>query len=305
MTLVQELGQPSLTITIDRATIARYGLNVADINGLIEAAIGGDVATQVVQREKQFDLVVRLRAAVPRQPRGDRQHPGGHARRAADPAQGVRRHPGDQRRLVHLPRGQFALHRRAVLGRGARPGRRGGGRASSRSASKVSAARRATASTGAASTRSTRPRARSCNVILPLTLFLIFLLLFVLYGNFKFPFITVLGVLLSAPVGGILALWLTGTPFSVSSGIGFLALFGVSVQTAVVYISYVNELRRNGVPTRRGHPRSRDPAPAADHDDGAGRGAGPAAGGAGHRRRHRLAAAVRAGHRQRPVHAGC
>jgi cobalt-zinc-cadmium resistance protein CzcA len=84
------------------------------------------------------------------------------------------------------------------------------------------------------------------NVILPLTLCLIFLLLFALYSNFKFPFITVLGVLLSAPVGGIVALWITGTPFSVSSGIGFLALCGVSVQTAVVYISYVNELRHNG-----------------------------------------------------------
>jgi cobalt-zinc-cadmium resistance protein CzcA len=86
------------------------------------------------------------------------------------------------------------------------------------------------------------------NVIMPLTLFLIFLLLFVLYNNFKFPFITVLGVMLSAPIGGILVLLLTGTPFSVSSGIGFLALFGVSVQTAVVYISYVNELRGDGMP---------------------------------------------------------
>jgi cobalt-zinc-cadmium resistance protein CzcA len=86
------------------------------------------------------------------------------------------------------------------------------------------------------------------SVILPLTLCLIFLLLFALYSNFKFPFITVLGVVLSAPVGGIVALWITGTPFSVSSGIGFLALFGVSVQTAVVYISYVNELRGTGTP---------------------------------------------------------
>jgi heavy metal efflux system protein len=85
-------------------------------------------------------------------------------------------------------------------------------------------------------------------IILPVTLFLIFLLLFALYSNFKFPLITVLGVVLSAPVGGIVALWITGTPFSVSSGIGFLALFGVSVQTAVVYISYVNELRRDGTP---------------------------------------------------------
>ena len=89
---------------------------------------------------------------------------------------------------------------------------------------------------------------RQMALILPLTIFLIFLLLFLLYSNLKFPFITVAGVLLSAPVGGLLALWVTGTPFSVSSGVGFLALFGVSVLTAVVYISYVNELRNEGMP---------------------------------------------------------
>ncbi|HSQ98975.1 MAG TPA: CusA/CzcA family heavy metal efflux RND transporter, partial [Sphingomicrobium sp.] len=60
VTLVQELGQPSLAITIDRAKIARYGINVDDINGLIQTAVGGDVATQVVQQEKEFDLLVRL-----------------------------------------------------------------------------------------------------------------------------------------------------------------------------------------------------------------------------------------------------
>src|SRR3569833_3931578 len=60
VTLVQELGQPSLDIKIDRDKIARYGLNVADINSIIQTAIGGDVATQVVQQEKQFALVVRL-----------------------------------------------------------------------------------------------------------------------------------------------------------------------------------------------------------------------------------------------------
>ena len=106
--------------------------------------------------------------------------------------------------------------------------------------------------------RNTPRRGASCNVILPLTLFLIFLLLFALYSNLKFPLITVLGVLLSAPVGGIVALVVTGTPFSVSSGIGFLALFGVSVQTAVVYISYVNELRLRRHGHRRSGARGRD-----------------------------------------------
>jgi heavy metal efflux system protein len=60
VTLVRELGQPSLNIQIDRSRIARYGINVDDINGLVQTAIGGDVATQVVQQEKEFDLVVRL-----------------------------------------------------------------------------------------------------------------------------------------------------------------------------------------------------------------------------------------------------
>jgi cobalt-zinc-cadmium resistance protein CzcA len=84
-------------------------------------------------------------------------------------------------------------------------------------------------------------------VILPLTVLVIFALLFVLYGNFKFPLIVVIGVLLSAPFGAVLAMWLTGTAFSVSSGIGFIVLFGVSVLTGVIYISCVNELRLGGM----------------------------------------------------------
>ena len=93
----------------------------------------------------------------------------------------------------------------------------------------------------------TKSQAKAGAMIVPVTLFVIFLLLFVLYGNVKFPLITVLGVLLSAPAGAILAQWFTNTPFSVSSGIGYIVLFGVSVLTAVVYISYVNELRRSGM----------------------------------------------------------
>src|SRR4029078_8644345 len=84
-------------------------------------------------------------------------------------------------------------------------------------------------------------------LIRPVTLTLIFVILFALYRNFAFPFITVAGVVLSAPIGGLIALALTKTPLSVSSGIGFLALFGFSVQTAVLYISYANELRLGGL----------------------------------------------------------
>ncbi len=245
VTLVQELGQPSLTIKIDRAKIARYGLNVADINSLIQTAIGGDVATQVVQEEKEFDLVVRLD-----QEYRDNPEEIGNIRVAtpagaqiplrefadigvANGASFIYRQ--DNSRYIGV---QFSVEGRDLAG--------AVGDAMQQVNKKVSLPQGYRLDWGGEYTEYTASR-QQLSMILPLTLFLIFMLLFALYSNFKFPFITVLGVVLSAPVGGLIALWITGTPFSVSSGIGFLALFGVSVQTAVVYISYVNELRRDGV----------------------------------------------------------
>jgi cobalt-zinc-cadmium resistance protein CzcA len=245
ITLVRELGQPSLTVNIDRAKIARYGLNVTDINGLIEAAVGGAAATQVVQGEKQFDLVVRLE----QQFRDNPEAIGNLLVAAPDGSQiplkelaDIRVQNGasfiyreDNSRYIGV---QFSVEGRDLAGA-------------------VDDARRQVHAQvplpegyrldwGGEYKNYTAAR-RQLNLVLPLTLFVIFLLLFALYRNFKFPLITVLGVVLSAPVGGVVALWLTHTPFSVSSAIGFLALFGVSVQTAVVYISYVNELRGEGM----------------------------------------------------------
>ena len=244
VTLVKELGQPSLNIKINRAMIARYGVNVADINGLITTAIGGDVATQVVQEEKQFDLVVRLEHQYRDSPEkiGNILVPTPAGQqiplkefadiRVANGASFIYRQ--DNSRYIGV---QFSVQGRDLAG--------AVGDAIQQVNRKVTLPQSYRLDWGGEYTEYTASR-QQMNVILPLTLCLIFLLLFTLYSNLKFPFITVLGVVLSAPVGGILALWLTGTPFSVSSGIGFLALFGVSVQTAVVYISYVNELRRNG-----------------------------------------------------------
>ncbi|MGH9343897.1 MAG: efflux RND transporter permease subunit, partial [Terriglobia bacterium] len=84
-------------------------------------------------------------------------------------------------------------------------------------------------------------------VIGPLTIFLIFLILFVLYGNFKFPLITAVAVVMTEPVGALIALKLTHTPFSVSSMLGLLALMGVAVETFVILFSYVNKLRLDGM----------------------------------------------------------
>src|SRR5262249_49033007 len=83
-------------------------------------------------------------------------------------------------------------------------------------------------------------------VIIPLTIVLILLILFALYGNLKFPLIIMFSVLITVPVGGLLALKLTGTNFSVSSGFGFVALMGVAVQTSVILYSFINKLRLEG-----------------------------------------------------------
>lgn len=245
VTVVQELGQPSLTVSVDRARIARYGLNVADVNGLIEAAVGGAAATQVVQGERLYDLVVRLEPQFRETPEqiGNiliATPAGGQIplREVADiqianGASFIYRQ--DNSRYIGV---QYSVEDRDL-------------------ASAVEEARSAVASKvqlpagyrvvwGGEFEEYTGSR-RQLQFVLPITVALILILLFGLYQNFKFPIITVLGVLVSAPLGGLLALLITGTSFSVSSGIGFLALLGVSVQTAVVYISCANELRLGGM----------------------------------------------------------
>jgi heavy metal efflux system protein len=243
--VVEELGQPSLTLTIDRDRIARYGINVTDVNGLIEAAVGGVAATSVVQGEKSFDLVVRLEPRFRETP----EQIGGILVAAPDGQQ----IPLRELATVRVSSGASFIYREdnsryigvqyAVEGRDL--------------ASTVQDAQRQVRAAvplppgyrlvwGGEYEEYTASRTQLA-VVLPLTIALIFMLLFALYRNFSFPLITVIGVVLSAPIGGLVALALTGTPFSVSSGIGFLALFGVSVQTAVVYISHANELRQGGM----------------------------------------------------------
>ena len=244
LTLVQELGQPSLTVTVDRTRIAQYGLNVADVNALIEAAVGGTAATQVVQGERLFDLVVRLEPQFRQTPEqiGNiliSTPSGGQVPlkevanlQISNGASFIYRQ--DNSRYIGV---QYSVEGRDLSGAVTD--------ARKRVAAQVKMPPGYHAVWGGEYEEYTASR-KQLAVVLPLTLAFIFVLLFGLYGNFSFPMITVIGVLVSAPIGGVLALALTGTPFSVSSGIGFLALFGVSVQTAVVYISYANELRLGG-----------------------------------------------------------
>ena len=249
VTLVQELGQPGLDIRVDRDKIARYGLNVADINNVIQTAIGGSVATEVVQQEKQFDLIVRLDQQYRDNPEEIGNilvaTPGGQEiplKAFADIKE------GDGASFIYRENNsryigvQFSVQGRDLAS--------AVGDAIKQVKANVPLPAGYRTDWGGEYSEYTASRAQLL-FTLPLTVALIFLLLFMLYSNFKFPLITVAGVVLSAPVGGLIALFITHTPFSVSSGIGFLALFGVSVQTAVVYISYVNELRGDGLPLAR------------------------------------------------------
>ena len=242
--LVRELGQPSLTIVPDRTRIARYGLNVSDVNTLIETALGGTAASQVIQGERQFDLVVRMQEPF---------------RRNMEAIKNLLIETPDGQ---HLPLSQFAdirvengasfIYRESnsryigiqfsVDGRDL--------------ASAVGEARQKVDQTvklpvgysfdwGGEYKDYLASRAQM-KVILPLTVLLILMILFALYGNLKFPLIIFFSVLVTEPVGGLLALRLTGTNFSVSSMLGFVALMGVAVQTSVILYSFINKLRLEG-----------------------------------------------------------
>lgn len=244
LTVVRELGQPSLLVDVNREEIARYGINVADVEAVVQAAVGGQAATQVIQGEKLFDLVVReepqfrssahqiggLLVGTP----GGQQIP---LSALADIRQGTgasfiyrennSRYIGIQYSIVgrdlarSVADGQRAVNRVVSLPTGYWMNWGG-------EYDEYLAARQQLA------------------VIGPLTVILIFLILFALYGNFKFPVTIALGVVMTEPVGALLALKLTHTPFSVSSVLGLLALMGVSVETAVILVSYINKLRLEG-----------------------------------------------------------
>jgi cobalt-zinc-cadmium resistance protein CzcA len=244
ITVVRELGQPSLAITPNREKIARYGLNVADINTLIETAVGGTPATQVIQGEREFDLVVRLSEPY---------------RANMDAIKNLLVATPDGQ---HLPLSQFAdvrvekgasfIYRESnsrFIGVQFSVDGRDLASAVQEARRKVDAAvplPRGYSFDWGGEYRDYLAAKDQMQVILPLTILLILGILFALYGNLKFPLIIMFSVLITVPVGGLLALKLTNTNFSVSSGFGFVALMGVAVQTSVILYSFINKLRQEG-----------------------------------------------------------
>ncbi len=248
LTVVRELGQPSLTIEPDRPKIARYGINVDDVGTVVQAAIGGQTATQVIQGEKLFDLVVRME---PQFRSGARE-----IGNLLVPAPGGQQIPLSELATIRQTSGASFIYREnnsryigiqySVIGRDLE-GVVNAGQAAVKKAVQLPEGYHL----DWGGEYSELVEARSQFIVIgPLAVLLIFMILFALYGNFKFPITIALGVVLTEPVGALVALKLTHTPFSVSSVLGLLALLGVSVETAVILVSYINKLRNEGLSIR-------------------------------------------------------
>ena len=244
LTVVRELGQPSVQIDVDREKIARYGINVSDVEGVIEAGVGGQAATQVIQGEQLFDLVVRMRPEY-----RSSTHDIGNLLVPTPSGQQV---PISELAKITQGNGASFIYREnnsryigvqfSIEGRDLARAV-----ADAQKAVRQSVVLPQGYSLDWTGEYSEYLEARTQMAIVgPLVMILIFMILFALYGNFKFPVSVMIGVLMTEPVGALLALKLTHTSFSVSSVLGLLVLLGVSAETAIINVSYINKLRLEG-----------------------------------------------------------
>jgi cobalt-zinc-cadmium resistance protein CzcA len=251
------LGQPNLEIRIDRQKCARYGINVEDVEAVVQVAIGGGAFTQMVEGEKKFDIVLRL-------PVAQRDDPEVIGRIPVDSPPGNDGKPG-----VRIPLKQLAdiePHK---------PGATYIYRENNRRyvPIKFSVQGRDLASTiHEAQARVEDPKdgallpkgydidwagefaqMQQANqrlmYIVPLSIGLILVLLYTAFNSMKDALLVMVNVI-AATMGGIWSLRLTGTPFSISAAVGFISIFGVAVQDGVLLISYFNQMRAAGLPVK-------------------------------------------------------
>jgi len=238
---------PQLQIDIDRQRAARYGLNVQDVQDVIETALGGKVATELWEGEKRFGVVVRLRDE-------QRQDAAAIKNILVDTPGGVRI-PMDQLAAISVGSGSMNISREsgvrvAAIGVFIR-GRDMGGVVNEmreRVESVLSLPPGYFMTWGGEFENQERAM-RRLMIVVPLSVFLIFVLLFNAFGSVKSALL-ILSNVPFALVGGVFALLLTGIHLSVSAAIGFIALFGQAVLNGVVMLSYFNELRDSGMNPR-------------------------------------------------------
>ena len=241
--LFRVLGQPNLNLSINRSKAARYGLNVTDVQDAVETAIGGKAVTQVLQGEQRYDLVVRYL-----QPYRDTREAIENIRIVAPSGERVSL---AQLTDVAVTDGASEIYResnsRYIAIKYSVRGRDLGG-AVEEAMKKVEQQVKLPVGyhlNWAGEYESQKRSQRRLLIVLPITILIIYIILFSMFKSAKWAALTLANVSM-APIGGILALLATGTHFSVSSGVGFLALFGVSVEIGVIMIEYINHLRAQG-----------------------------------------------------------
>lgn len=241
--LFRVIGQPNLNLTVDRAKANRYGLNVADVQDAIEADIGGKAVGEVLRGEQRYDLVVRYQPEY---------------RTTMDEIKNIRllsptgeRVSLDQVCDIQVRDGASQIYRennsRYVAIKYSVRGRDLGStveQAIKEVNEKVKLPPGYYLEWAGEYASAKRANARLA-VIVPVTVAVIFFLLYSMFGSFKWAALAMVSLGLS-PIGALFALYFTGTHFSVSSGIGTLALFGVAVETGVIMIEYINQLRARG-----------------------------------------------------------
>jgi cobalt-zinc-cadmium resistance protein CzcA len=242
--MLRVTGQPNLNLAVDRDAAARFQINVSDVQDAIQTAVGGNAVSQILQGEERYDLVVRYLPTYRNTseaiagirllaPSGERVSLAQLCQiRMADGASTLYREANERYIAV-----KYSVRRRDLGG------------------TVEEAIRKVTAQVKLppryhfewAGEYASQKRAEArLLLIVPLTIFLIFLIIYAAFGSAKWACLHLLNVAV-ARVGGLLALYLTGTHFSVSSGVGFLALFGASVQTGVIMVEYINQLRARGL----------------------------------------------------------
>jgi cobalt-zinc-cadmium resistance protein CzcA len=237
------LGQPNINFEVDREQAARYQINVADIQDAIQTAAGGNALTQVLQGEARYDLVLRYlpqyrttKEAIENirllSPSGERVSLAQLCKiKEQDGGSEIYRE-GNQR---------YVAIKYSVRGRDL-------GSAVEEAIAKVNAQvqlPRGYHIDWEGEYESEKRAEARLLFIVPLTILVIFLILYTMFRSQKWAALILANVAL-ARIGGVLALLITHTNFSVSSGVGFLALFGVSVQTGVIMLEYINQLRARG-----------------------------------------------------------
>ena len=241
--LFRVLGQPNLDFVVNRAAAARYAISVSDVQDAIQTAVGGNALSQVLIGEQRYDLVLRYlpqyrdtREAIERirllAPSGER----------VSLAQLTTAKVSDGGSEIYREaNSRYIAVKYSVRGRDL-------GSTVEEAIRKVSADVKLPTGYSidwAGEYENQRRSERRLLLVLPITILVIFFLLYTMFQSLKWAFLILTNVAM-ARIGGLLALWITGTNFSVSSGVGFLALFGVSVQTGVIMVEYINQLRARG-----------------------------------------------------------